>query len=212
MNLLGDGFRNYFRMRCSWFDSGYMFLPVYQVIWKNITRFYVPGGPRISSGPRQAQQVPRCRVKVVAAQTTDSSSLCSHFGPWYSEVDRRMYTDASDSWIQMRRVAWDQHFIAFIVANVLVATYSPDMHIKRVRNQGPIEEKALFLEPFKVRARDCPWSQRTPRPHPPPPPPSLLPPLHSPTTTTPPRWLTLLTWARGLSSQPRPDPCGGAGW
>ena len=147
--------------------------------------FYVPCGPRISSGPRQAQQVPRCRVKVVAAQTTDSSSLCSHFGPWYSEVDRRMYTDASDSWIQMRRVAWDQHFIAFIVANVLVATYSPDMHIKRVRNQGPIEEKlcfsslsrseheiALGLREHHVRTPPPPLPPSSlPSTHPPPPPP-----------------------------------------
>ena len=49
MNLLGDDFRNYFRTRCSWFDSGNMFLPGYEVIWKKITRFYVPGGPRIGS-------------------------------------------------------------------------------------------------------------------------------------------------------------------
>ena len=47
VNLLGDDFWNCFRVRCSWFDSGYMFLPVYELIWKKITRFYVPGGPRI---------------------------------------------------------------------------------------------------------------------------------------------------------------------
>ena len=51
MNLLGDDFWNCFRVRCSWFDSRYMFLPVYDLIWKKITRFYVPGwtSDRISS-------------------------------------------------------------------------------------------------------------------------------------------------------------------
>ena len=32
MDFLGDDFRNYFRVQCSWFDSGYLFLPVYEAM------------------------------------------------------------------------------------------------------------------------------------------------------------------------------------
>ena len=36
LDFLGDDFWNYFRMQYSWFDSGYMFLPVNEVMWDSV--------------------------------------------------------------------------------------------------------------------------------------------------------------------------------
>ena len=32
LDFVGDDFRNFFRIHCSWFDNGYIFLPVYEVM------------------------------------------------------------------------------------------------------------------------------------------------------------------------------------